>query len=80
MDEQTQHRCNTCPAFVEVPGMSGVGTCRSAPPVALQAESYFRGPTRDLPFGVYPAVGVFPLVGVDDFCMSHPRNRALTSR
>jgi len=50
------------------------------PPVVLQDERFFRGPTRELPFGAFAAVGAFPLVRADDFCMAHPRNRHLTSR
>ena len=75
MDEDGVQRCITCPAFAELPGEGGAGTCRSAPPVALQAEKYFRGPSRDLPYGAHPAVATFPLVRTDDYCMAHPGNR-----
>jgi len=57
MDEDGVYRCSTCPAFAELPGEGGTGTCRSAPPVVLQAEKYFRGSSRGLPYGAYPAVG-----------------------
>jgi len=80
MEEQGPERCGTCPAFEEIPGEEGVGTCHSMPPVVLQDERFFRGPTRELPFGAFAAVGAFPLVRADDFCMAHPRNRHLTSR
>lgn len=74
MDQQTQ-RCRTCPAFAKLPGQGDAGTCRAAPPAALQAEYFFRGSTRELPYGSCPVVGAFPLVREDDFCMSHPGNR-----
>jgi hypothetical protein len=80
MDQETLHHCDTCPAFSELPGEGGTGTCRAAPPVALQSEQYFRGSSRDLLFGSYPVVGAFPLVRKEDFCMAHPRNRALSMR
>jgi hypothetical protein len=80
MDEDGVHRCSTCPAFAELPGEGGTGTCRSAPPVALQEEKYFRGSSRDLLFGSFPVVGAFPLVRKDDFCMAHPKNRGLITR
>jgi hypothetical protein len=80
MQEQGPHRCATCPAFEEIPGESEVGTCHSMPPVALQGEASFRGPTRELPFGAFPVVGAFPLVRAGDFCMAHPKNRHLTMR
>jgi hypothetical protein len=80
VEEQEPQRCVTCPAFAEIPGEEGVGTCHSMPPVVLQGESYFRGPTRELPFAAFPAVGAFPLVRAEDFCMAHPKNRHLTSR
>jgi hypothetical protein len=75
MDEDGMHRCSTCPAFAKLPGAGDAGTCRAAPPVPLQAEHYFRGSSRDLPFGSYPVVGAFPLVTENDYCMSHPGNR-----
>ena len=71
MDEDGVHRCGTCPAFAELPGEGGAGTCRSAPPVVLQAEKYFRGSSRDLPYGTYPK---------EDYCMAHPKNRGLIAR
>jgi hypothetical protein len=80
MDEDGVHRCGTCPAFAELAGGGGAGTCRSAPPVVLQAEKYVRGSSRELPFGAYPTVGSFPLVRKDDFCMAHPKNRGLITR
>jgi len=80
MDQESLHHCDTCPAFSELPGEGGAGTCRAAPPAALQAEQYFRGSSRDLLFGSYPVVGAFPLVRAEDFCMSHPRNRVLSMR
>ncbi len=76
MDQESMHRCATCPAFAKLAGAGGKGTCRAAPPVALQAEQYYRGSTRELPFGAYPVVGAFPLVGEDDHCMAHPGNRS----
>jgi hypothetical protein len=80
MDEDGMKLCRTCPAFFALPGENGAGTCRAAPPVALQAERYFRGSSRELPFGSYPVVGAFPLVRDDDFCMSHPGNRVALMR
>lgn len=80
MEEQGPKRCASCPAFVLLPGEGDAGTCRAAPPVALQAEKYFRGSSRDLPFGTYPAVGAFPLVREGDFCMAHPGNRGAMER
>lgn len=80
MDKDGAHRCSTCPAFEELPGEGGAGTCRSAPPVVLQAESYFRGSSRDLLYGTYPVVGAFPLVRREDYCMAHPKNRGLIAR
>ena len=80
MQEQGPQRCATCPAFEEVPGEGGVGTCHSMPPVALHGERFFRGPSRELPYGAFPVVGAFPLVHADDFCMAHPKNRHLTAR
>jgi len=80
MDKDGVHRCGTCPAFDELPGEGGAGTCRSAPPVVLQAEKYFRGSSRDLLYGTYPVVGAFPLVRRDDYCMAHPKNRGLIAR
>ena len=80
MDEDGVHRCSTCPAFAELPGEGGTGTCRSAPPVVLQAEKYFRGASRGLLYGAYPAVGAFPLVRKEDYCMAHPKNRGLITR
>jgi hypothetical protein len=74
MDQQMQ-RCATCPAFAKIPGPGTAGTCHAAPPTPLQAETYFRGTTRELPYGAAPVVGSFPLVTEDDFCMSHPGNR-----
>jgi hypothetical protein len=75
MDQDDMHRCKTCPAFAKLSGGGDAGTCRAAPPAPLQAEHYFRGSSRDLPFGSYPVVGAFPLVTESDFCMSHPGNR-----
>jgi hypothetical protein len=80
MDEDGVHRCSTCPAFAELPGEGGAGTCRSAPPVVLQEVTYFRGSSRDLLYGTYPVVGAFPLVRKDDYCMAHPKNRGLILR
>ncbi|NLE23576.1 MAG: hypothetical protein GX624_12475 [Actinobacteria bacterium] len=75
MDQDGMERCRTCPAFAKLEGSGNAGTCRAAPPVPLQADHYFRGSTRELPFGCYPVVGAFPLVGEEDYCMSHPGNR-----
>jgi hypothetical protein len=72
--DQDMQRCSTCPAFCAVPG-TDAGTCRAAPPAVMQGEAFFRGPSRELPFGAFPAVGAFPLVKLDDYCMSHPGNR-----
>jgi hypothetical protein len=74
MDQESMQRCKTCPAFCALPN-TDAGTCRAAPPTALQGESNFRGPSRELPFGAFPVVGAFPLVRQDDYCMSHPGNR-----
>ncbi|HEY5167822.1 MAG TPA: hypothetical protein VIK03_00285 [Thermoleophilia bacterium] len=76
MDQEDMHRCRTCPAFDKLPGGGNAGLCRAAPPVPLQAESFFRGSTRELPFGACPVVGAFPLVSLDEYCMSHPGNRS----
>ena len=76
MDQEDMQRCRTCPAFDKLPGGGNAGQCRAAPPVPLQAESFFRGSTRELPFGAFPVVGAFPLVTLDDYCMSHPGNRS----
>jgi hypothetical protein len=46
----------------------------------LQGEKYFRGSSRELPFGAFPSVGAFPLVCHDDWCMAHPKNRGLPAR
>jgi len=75
MDQESMQRCSTCPAFCRLATGGDAGTCRAAPPVALQSEHYFRGSTRELPFGSFPVVGAFPLVSEDDYCMSHPANR-----
>ena len=77
MNEDDVHRCSTCPAFAELPGEGGTGTCRSAPPVVLQAEKYFRVSSRGLSYGAYPVVGAFPLVRKEDYCMAHTKNRGL---
>lgn len=73
MDQEMQ-RCSTCPAFCAIAGTDS-GTCRAAPPTVMQGEAFFRGPSRELPFGAFPTVGAFPLVKLDDYCMSHPGNR-----
>lgn len=78
--DDARQRCRTCPAFSELPGEGGAGTCRANPPTPLQAEQYFRGSTRGMSFGAYPVVAAFPLVHADDFCMAHPGNRGLLSR
>ena len=44
----------------------------------LQGEKYFRGSSRELPFGAFPSVGAFPLVRHDDYCMAHPEPRLYT--
>ena len=80
MDQESMQRCSTCPAFCKLPGAGGAGTCRAAPPVVLQAEHYFRGSTRELPFGAFPVVGAFPLVSEGEYCMSHPGNRTALMR
>ena len=77
MEQESVHHCSTCPAFCELPGVGGMGTCQAAPPVVLQADKYFRGSSRDLLYGSYPVVGAFPLVCDDDHCMAHPKNRAV---
>ena len=43
MDQESVHHCSTCPAFCDLSGGGGTGTCRAAPPVALQEDKYFRG-------------------------------------
>lgn len=80
MDQDGMQRCRTCPAFCELAGEGGAGTCRAAPPAVLQSEEYFRGSSRDLLYGTYPVVGAFPLVHDDDYCMSHPGNRTALMR
>ena len=80
MEDDGMKLCRTCPAFCALPGVGGAGTCRAAPPVPLQAEHYFRGSSRELPFGSFPVVAAFPLVHDDDYCMSHPGNRAALMR
>lgn len=80
MEQDEVQTCRTCPAFSELEGEGGAGTCRAEPPTALQGEQYFRGSSRDLWFGSYPVVGAFPLVQGDDFCMAHPQNRARLAR
>jgi hypothetical protein len=80
MDQDSVHQCGTCPAFADVPGEGVSGTCRAAPPTPLQAEKYFRGSSRELPFGTYPVIGAFPLVRKTDYCMLHPGNRGLLAR
>ena len=75
MDQESMQRCSTCPAFAKLPGEGDAGTCRSAPPVALQAENYFRGSSRELPFGSLPRGRRVPAGHEDDYCMSHPGNR-----
>ena len=76
MDQESMQRCRTCPAFAKMPGVgetpARAGRLRRS---ALQAETYFRGSSRELPFGCFPVVGAFPLVTEDDYCMSHPGNR-----
>jgi hypothetical protein len=67
--------CGTCPAFHRIAGEGRAGTCQAAPPVVFQDHEYFRGSSRSLLYGCYPAVGTFPLVSEDDFCMAHPANR-----
>jgi hypothetical protein len=76
MDQESMQRCRTCPAFAKLPGPGDAGTCRAAPPAVLQADHYFRGSTRELPFGCFPVVGAFPLVTEEDYCMAHPGNRS----
>jgi hypothetical protein len=76
MADDGRHHCESCPAFTELVGEGGAGTCRAAPPTALQGEHYFRGSSRGRWFGSFPVVGAFPLVHKDDFCMAHPKNRA----
>lgn len=78
--DQDVNRCETCPAFCELENEEGAGTCRAAPPVALQGEHFFRGSSRERWYGCFPVVGAFPLVHAQDYCMAHPRNRARLSR
>ena len=76
MDQEGMQRCRTCPAFDKLPGGGAAGVCRAAPPVPLQDATFFRGSTREMPYGACPVVGAFPLVTDDEYCMSHPGNRA----
>jgi hypothetical protein len=78
MSEPELKTCKSCPAFTNLTGEATSGTsgvCRAHAPVAFQDKEYFRGSTRSMLFGVYPAVGVFPLTKEDDWCMEHPGNR-----
>jgi hypothetical protein len=69
--------CSTCPAFYALTGQGKAAICRARPPVVFQDKEYFRGSTRSMLFGAYPAVGTFPLVRPDDYCMEHPDNRSI---
>jgi hypothetical protein len=80
MAEADYHRCLSCPAYYQLTGEGGAGVCRARPPVVFQDRDYFRGSTRSMLFGAYPAVGTFPLVKRDDFCMEHPGNRELWAK
>jgi len=78
MAEPELQTCKTCPAFSFLTGETASttsGVCRAHAPVVFQDKEYFRGSTRSMLFGVYPAVGVFPLTKKDDWCMEHPGNR-----
>ena len=39
MEEEGLQHCKTCPAFAEIPGEQGAGTCRSMPPVVMPADA-----------------------------------------
>jgi hypothetical protein len=67
--------CETCPAYLPVVNEGAAGVCRRNPPVVFQNPEYFRGSTRSMLFGAFPAVGTFPLVKRGDWCMEHPANR-----
>ena len=54
MEEDGVQRCGTCPAFAVLRGEGGAGTCRSAPPVVLQAEKYFAGRVATSPTALTP--------------------------
>jgi hypothetical protein len=73
----TIHNCATCPAFPRIPGEGRAGTCQAAPPVVFPDREFFRGSSRSLLFGTYPACGTFTLVSEDDFCMAHPENHGV---
>ena len=38
MDKDGMQCCRTCPAYCELPGEGGAGTCRAGPPTALQSQ------------------------------------------
>ena len=75
MDQESMERCRTCPAFAKIPGRATRARAGRLRPSSSRHETYFRGSTRELPFGAFPVVGAFPLVTQDDYCMSHPGNR-----
>jgi len=72
---EAPHRCSTCPAFTEMEGEGGAGTCRANPPSIFPERDFFRGSSRARLFGTYPTIGVFPITHGDDHCMAHPLNR-----
>ena len=75
MAEPELKTCKTCPAYSPLTGEEMSGVCRAHAPVVFQHADYFRGSTRSMLFGVYPAVGVFPLTKQDEWCLEHPGNR-----
>ena len=78
MADRELKTCSSCPAFYALSGQGGkAAICRARPPVVFQDKEYFRGSTRSMLFGAYPAVGTFPLVRPDDYCMEHPDNRGI---
>ena len=53
------------PGVRQDPGQrANAGRAGRLRPSSSRAETYFRGSTRELPFGAFPVVGGFPLVSL----------------